>query len=124
MKHFDNESETGGKGQAHQEMPIAGRPTEAMQALPPTPNLDMLAKGIVVGVTVSIITHTGKQVVGSLMKNPVVAFGIGFAVGFMAHRHRKQIIAIADNAAQQSKAFALRQKATIEGLLGDDTEEA
>lgn len=94
-----------------EQMPVSGERQAS------TPNLDMLAKGVAVGVTVSIIVHAGKKVVGSLVKNPVVVFSLGFAVGFIAHRHRKKIIAVAGDASKQGKAFVLRQTENLKDLF-------
>jgi len=88
------------------------------------PKLDMLAKGVVVGLTVSVITHAGKQVVGTLMKNPAVVFGLGFAVGFLARRHRKKIIAVAGTASEQGRAFVLRQQENLKDILFAEDKEA
>ena len=95
----------------------AGRSPVAIEPKPPMPNLDMLAKGVAVGVGVSIIIHAGKQVVGTLIKNPVVVFGLGFAVGFLARHNRKKIIAVAGSASEQGKAFVLRQKENIKDMF-------
>lgn len=122
MRDFDDNLETGGGIAAKPQPQDTGRPLAATDPKSPTPNLDMLAKGIAVGVTVSVILHTGKQLVGTVAKNPTVVFGLGFALGWFAHRHRKAIIAIADNAAGQGRAFVKRQQATIEELLSDAEE--
>lgn len=107
----------GGDATAPKDMEQAAeRPPSASEPIP-TPNLDMLAKGVAVGVSVSIIIHAGKTVVGTLMKNPAVMFGLGCAVGFLAHRHRKKIIAVAGNASEQGKAFVLRQKENLKDLF-------
>ncbi len=88
----------------------------------PTP--EMLAKGVATGIAVSTITQTGRRVMSALVRNPIVMFGVGFAAGYFAHKYRKQIIATASNAAEQSKDFVLRQKENLEDLLAENQEEA
>lgn len=59
-----------------------------------------------------------------LIRNPIVMFGVGFAAGYFVHKYRKQIIATASNAAEQSKDFVLRQKENLEDLLAESQEDA
>lgn len=59
-----------------------------------------------------------------LVKNPLVMFGVGFAAGYFAHKHRKEIIAAASAAAENSKDFVLRQKENLEDLLAETKDEA
>ena len=122
MRDFDNDSEIGDR-EATTPNGMEQDAERPLVAIDP-PKFDMLAKGVVVGLTVSVITHAGKQVVGTLMKNPVVVFGLGFAVGFLARRHRKKIIAVAGKAGEQGKAFALRQQENLKDLLFAEDKEA
>lgn len=88
------------------------------------PSPDMLAKGVATGVAVSAITQTGRKIMSVLVRNPVVMFGVGFAAGFFVHKYRKEIIAAASSAADQSRDFVLRQKENLEDLLAESKEEA
>lgn len=88
------------------------------------PSAEMLAKGVATGVAVSTITQTGRKIMSVLVRNPVVMFGVGFAAGYFVHKHRKEIIAAASNAAEQSKDFVLRQKESLEDLLAESRDEA
>lgn len=88
------------------------------------PSAETLAKGVATGVAVSTITQTGRKVMSVLVRNPLVMFGVGFAAGYFVHKYRKEIIAAASNAAEQSKDFVLRQKESLEDLLAESKDEA
>ena len=126
MRQFDNGSAKSHEGQvaespAHEEM-ASGRdrmsmPEDQKNPLSLTP--DMLAKGIVTGVSVSIITQTGRKLVGRLFGNPVFLFGLGLASGYLAHKYRKEIIATADSTAKKGSEFVLRQSENIKNMFAE-----
>ena len=89
---------------------------------PFAPKLGMMSKGIATGVAVSAITQTGRNIVSTLIKHPLVLIGLGFATGFLAHKYRKEIIATASSAAEQGKDFVLRQKESLGDLLAESKE--
>ena len=117
MKQTDKESNNTGRADPFAELspdeviaPKRGRiPTleDQEDGLLIKPN--MLARGIVTGVSASIITHTGRKLAQNLFRNPVFMFGLGLASGYLAHKYRKEILVATNSAAQKGSQIALRQ---------------
>jgi len=85
---------------------------------------DVMFNGIVTGVGTTIaastIIQTGKGVMGTLSKHPLVMLGLGITAGYLTHKYRKEIISITSKTAEQSKDFILRQKEALKDLLAED----
>ena len=87
---------------------------------------EVIAKGVATAVAASTIIQTGKGVMTTLARHPLVMFSLGVAAGYLAHRYRKEIISITSKTAEQSKDFVLRQKENLIDLIAEaqeDTEE-
>ena len=88
----------------------------------------VLFKGVATGVTTAIaaatIVQTGKGVMTTFTRHPLVMFSLGIAAGYFAHKHRKRIISITSNTVEQSKDFVLRQKENLKDLLAETQESA
>jgi hypothetical protein len=87
---------------------------------------DLVVKGVATAVAASTIIQTGKGVMTTLAKHPIVMFSLGIAAGYLAHKYRKEIISITSKTAGQSKDFVLRQKENLKDLIAEaqvDTEE-
>jgi hypothetical protein len=52
-----------------------------------------------------------------LSKHPWLIFGIGVAVGFHAHKHRKEIIDMTVEVTEKGKKFAKRQSENLGELV-------
>ena len=52
-----------------------------------------------------------------LTKRPWLVFGLGFAAGFYAHEHRKEIIGAAVQGAEAAKQAFLRQAEYLEAIV-------
>jgi len=85
---------------------------------------ELVVKGVATAVAASAIIQTGKGVMTTLAKNPLVMFSLGIATGFLVHKYRKEIISITGKTAGQSKDFILRQKENIKDLLAETQEGA
>ena len=85
--------------------------------------IDVVAKGVATGVAATTIIQTGKGVIATIARNPLVMFGLGIAAGYLAHKYRKEIISISSKAAEQSKDFVLRQKENIRDLIAETMED-
>ena len=83
---------------------------------------DVLAKGITTGVAVSTLNHTGRSVVSTLVKHPLIMFGIGLTAGYFVGKYRKEIISMAEQTADQGKSFFLRQKENLLDLVAESRE--
>jgi hypothetical protein len=59
-----------------------------------------------------------------LTKHPVIIFSLGFAVGFVIHKYRKEIIDAGNAATEKSKDFVLQQKENVGDILAECREGA
>jgi len=84
--------------------------------------VEVVAKGVATAVAATTIIQTGKGVISTLAKNPLVMFSLGIAAGYLAHKYRKEIITISSKTAEQSKDFVLRQKENLKDLLAEAQE--
>ena len=89
----------------------------------PTSQVGMIAKGVATGVAVSTIVHSGRSLIGTMSRNPLIMFGLGVAVGFFAHKYRKEIVSVSRKAVEESRDFVLRQKEHLEDLIAESQEE-
>ena len=85
---------------------------------------EVIVKGIATTVAVSTAIQTGKGVMSTLARHPLVMFSLGIVAGFLAHKYSKRIISITDKTAEQSKNFVLRQKENLKDLLAETEEDA
>jgi hypothetical protein len=67
-------------------------------------------------------TATAASFAGKLLRNPWVLFGLGIAVGYMVHKHRKDIIGAANLVAEKGKDFVLQQKENLEDIVAESGE--
>jgi hypothetical protein len=87
---------------------------------------ELVVKGVGTAVAASILIQSGKGIMSTLAKHPIVMFGLGIASGYLTHKYRKEIILLTSKTAEQSKDFVLRQKDNLKDLLTEtreDTEE-
>jgi hypothetical protein len=91
---------------------------------PPLFKGDMIAKAIVISVTVSTINHTSKAILRSLTRHPLIIFGLGVTTGYFAHKYRKRIIKAGNQAADESKQFVLRQRENLLDFLAENQDDA
>ena len=126
MKQSDTESKENQSTEASEPEDIMS----AMDRMPATEGQmnpffikpEMLAKGIVTGMSVSIITQTGRKLAGRLFGNPLFLFGLGWASGYLAHKYRKEIIATAGSAAGQGGKSLLRLRGNLKEILAETQE--
>lgn len=85
---------------------------------------ELVVKGVATAVAAATIIETGKGVMTTLAKQPLVMFGLGIATGFLVHKYRKEIISITSKTAGQSKDFVLRQKENLKDLIAESQEDA
>jgi hypothetical protein len=85
---------------------------------------DMMVKGVATAVAASTIIQTGKGIMTTLAKHPLVMFSLGIATGFLVHKYRKEILSITSKTAEQSKNFVVRQKGNLKDFLAETQEDA
>ncbi|MGZ4970163.1 MAG: hypothetical protein ACXV8O_17560 [Methylobacter sp.] len=86
---------------------------------------ELVVKGVATALAAATIIETGKGVMKTLAKQPLVLFGLGIAAGFLTHKYRKEIILITSKTADQGKDFVLKQTENIKDLIAEcqETEE-
>ncbi len=67
-------------------------------------------------------TATTASFAGRFLRNPWVLFGLGITVGYMVHKHRKDIIGAANLVAEKGKDFVLQQKENLEDIVAESSE--
>ena len=85
---------------------------------------ELVVKGVATAVAAATIIETGKGVMTTLAKHPLVIFSLGIATGFLVHKYRKEIISVTCKTAEQSKDFVLRQKENLKDLIAESQEDA
>lgn len=75
--------------------------------------------GTALGVIAATQTHTGKGLMSTLSKHPLIVFTLGVATGYFAHKYRKEIIASATRASELGKDFVMHQKENLEDLVAE-----
>jgi hypothetical protein len=102
------------------------KPGTAQMAMEGSPSskVEVVAKGVATAVAATTIVQTGKGVMTTLARHPLVMFSLGIAAGYLAHKYRKQIITISSKTAEQSKDFVLRQKENLKDLLAETMEDS
>ena len=84
-------------------------------------HLGNLAKGAAAtGTLVAVSSHNTRQgVVKTLLRNPLVMFGLGLAAGFLIHKYRREIIDTATRVGEQGRDFVLQQRENLEDLVAE-----
>ena len=85
--------------------------------------VEVVAKGVATAVAATTIVQTGKGVMTTLAKHPLVMFSLGIAAGYLAHKYRNEIISISSKTAEQSKDFVLRQKENLRDIIAEAMED-
>lgn len=99
--------------------------TAKSEAAPkPTPQADMIAKGLTTSIVVSTIIHAGRGIVVSATRKPVIMFGLGVVAGYFIHKYRKEIVSASRQTLEESRDFVLRQKEHLQDRLADNSDEA
>ncbi|WP_445368601.1 hypothetical protein ACH5Y9_03925 [Methylomonas sp. BW4-1] len=85
---------------------------------PPT-NGEILVKGVVMGIVISGLTHASKSITRVLIRHPLALFSGGLLAGYLAHKHRKDIIVLGSRTAVESRNFVLRQRENLGDLIAE-----
>lgn len=64
----------------------------------------------------------GGGAVGRLLRNPLVLLAAGAALGYLAYRYRKEIVAAVAKASDAGKDFLLQQKESLADLVAEARE--
>lgn len=84
---------------------------------------DLVLKSVATAVVATAIVETGQGVVKTLVKQPLVLFGLGIVAGYLTHKYRKEIITLSNHTAKQGKNLLLQQKQQLTELLSEAQQE-
>jgi hypothetical protein len=80
---------------------------------------ELVIKSVATAVAATVIVEAGIGISKSLAKQPIVLFGLGLLTGYISLKYRKEIIAISNHTADQSKEFMMRQKQQLDEFLAE-----
>jgi hypothetical protein len=80
---------------------------------------ELVVKGVATAVAASAIIESGRGVIITISRHPLVVLGLGIVAGYLTHKYRKELLTITSKTAEQSKDFILQQKQNIKGLIDD-----
>ena len=81
-----------------------------------------ITSGLVKGAAMSAGAHTGKSLMNTITKHPLLLIGIGVIAGYCAHKYRKEIISSVSSVTDKGKDFVLQQKENLEDLVAESKE--
>ncbi|MDO9142548.1 MAG: hypothetical protein Q7U38_19685 [Methylobacter sp.] len=84
---------------------------------------ELVVKGVATTMAAALVIETGKGVMTTLAKHPLLLLGLGISAGFLTHKYRKEIILITSKTASQSKDFVLRQQENLKDLIAESQED-
>jgi uncharacterized protein HemX len=86
---------------------------------------ELVVKGVATAVAATAIIESGRGVLVTISRHPLVVLGLGIVAGYLTHKYRKELVTITSKTAEQSKDFILQQKQNIKDLIADvkDNEE-
>jgi hypothetical protein len=120
MAHVHGTAAKSAAEHAHHAMNAAGSSHNMMQQMPAghmmagmPKHTGMAAMGTA---AVAAATPQGRGFMGFLARHPLVVFGLGVAVGYMAHKYRKEII---QSAGSLTGDFSRRQRETLDDLVAE-----
>ncbi len=80
---------------------------------------ELVVKGVATAVAASAIIESGRGVIITISRHPIVVLGLGIVAGYLTHKYRKELLTITSKTAEQSKDFILQQKQNIKDLIVD-----
>ena len=80
---------------------------------------ELVVKSVATAVVATAIVETGLSVGKKLAQQPIILFGLGIVLGYLSHKHRKEIIALGSHTAEQSKKLIQQQKNQISDILAE-----
>lgn len=78
---------------------------------------------LIKGAVMSAGAQSGKKIMSTITKHPILLVGIGMAAGYFAHKYRKEIISSVTSAGDKGKDFVLQQKENLEDMVAESKEE-
>ncbi|MCK4841670.1 MAG: hypothetical protein KAT04_07275 [Methylococcales bacterium] len=83
-----------------------------------------MGKQIMAGSVATVTVKSGEKLMSKLAKHPVLIFGLGVAVGYVAYKYRKEIVSSVGKATDAGKDFVLQQKENLEDIVAETQEES
>ena len=83
-----------------------------------------MGKQVMAGSMATVTVKSGEKLMSRLAKHPVLIFGLGVAVGYVAYKYRKEIVSSVGKATDAGKDFVLQQKENLEDIVAETQEES
>lgn len=83
-----------------------------------------MGKQVMAGSMATVTVKSGEKLMSKLAKHPVLIFGLGVAVGYVAYKYRKEIVSSVGKATDAGKDFVLQQKENLEDIVAETQEES
>ena len=77
---------------------------------------------LIKGAVMSAGAQTGKTIMSTITKHPLLLVGIGMVAGYYAHKYRKEIISSVTSVGDKGKDFVLQQKENLEDIVAETKE--
>lgn len=77
---------------------------------------------LIKGAVMSAGAQTGKTIMSTIKKHPLLLIGIGMVAGYYAHKYRKEIISSVTSVGDKGKDFVLQQKENLEDIVAESKE--
>ena len=88
----------------------------------PKPGIDVVVDKVATAAIATLILQSGRGFLGTVAKSPWLMFGLGLTSGYLINKHRKAILLLSSQTAEQGKDFIERQQVALKQRLNaDDT---
>lgn len=77
---------------------------------------------LIKGAVMSAGAQTGKSIMSTITRHPLLLVAIGMAAGYHAHKYRKEIISSVTSVGDKGKDFVLQQKENLEDIVAESKE--
>ena len=77
---------------------------------------------LIKGAVMSAGAQTGKTIMSTITKHPLLLVGIGMVAGYYTHKYRKEIISSVTSVGDKGKDFVLQQKENLEDIVAETKE--
>lgn len=74
------------------------------------------------GAVMSAGAQTGKTIMSTITKHPLLLIGMGMVAGYYTHKYRKKIISSVTSVGDKGKDFVLQQKESLEDIVAETKE--
>ena len=80
---------------------------------------EVVVQGGATAVATTAIIESGRGVIVTISRHPLVVLGLGIVAGYLTHKYLKELVTITSKTAEQSKDYILQQKQNIKDFIVD-----